>query len=280
MKQHCNGYYGWVMGCGAVLSVWVSPLCAQEAATPAIPVMLQQIEEALPIVPPPVNDAADGVTSILFSAGEREAIAQARDQYSGRSVAVESEADLLDQLQGIKAAKKPEEELQEKYYAQFYLESLMYHTPTDWMAWLKGSEVGKKFTPVALAANDVGIQVIRVAKEEITYEWKPKDWQQVSKAFKGDNPAIMLDQAQRVVIFTLRVNQTISSYDMQIREGAVSPTIFVAANGTDAGGKSLPAGVETSKVPAVAQPVPENKKPSSGGILSEYKKLEPAEPKP
>ncbi len=246
-------YCEWVMGVVA-LFLLVSPVWAQEAAAP---VVLQTLTAPLaqvgaapvqlaPTSPPPppvvVNLAPDGVVSVLFTAAETDAIAQARKQYSSRGTTEESEADLLDQLQGIKATKKPDAELQEKYYAQFYLESLIYHTPSDWMSWLKGSEVGKKFTPISLAANDVGIKVLRVGKEDMTYEWKPKDWQQVTRAFKGNNPAIVLDSAQRVVIFTLRVNQTISSYDMQIREGPVNPTIFVAGAGN--AGNPLPAAAD------------------------------------
>lgn len=265
MTFHQYRYYEWVMGVVA-LFFFVSPVWAQETAAPvvlqALTAPLAQVgiapAQPAPTSPPPppvvVNTAPDGVVSVLFTAVETEAIAQARKQYSSRGTAEESEADLLDQLQGIKATKKPDAELQDKYYAQFYLESLIYHTPSDWMSWLKGSEVGKKFTPISLAANDVGIKVLRVGKEDMTYEWKPKDWQQVVKAFKGNNPAIVLDSAQRVVVFTLRVNQTISSYDMQIREGPVSPTIFVAGGGADNAEKPLPAAADAGTAGVVPSP--------------------------
>lgn len=257
------------------------PVAAQQAPAPApIPPAGsearvagpdKQKEEVTPVAADP-----DLLTSLFFSSVESEAIAQARRQYASRGMAEESEQDLLDQLQGIMSAKKPEEELQEKYYAQFYLESLMYHTPKDWMAWLKVADISKKFTPDVMSANDIGIKVIGVDKENITFEWKPKDWISVSNAIKQADSTIVLDQTNHTVTFTLRVNQTLSAVDMKVTEGMITLTPIAGMEDT----KKTPEKPlqETSETVSKAEPSSgDDKTPASAGVLGLYKQLEPAQ---
>ncbi len=217
---------------------------------------------------------ADNSFSLFFSNKEREAIAQAKASYQER-VGRGSEADLLDQLQGIKEGTT-EDYLQSKYVAQFYLESLIYHQPADWTVWLKITDVSAKFTPEATtpvllsvadsstitdkagaekSANESSpatpaapadalkggdsaklaktlvpaeapekITVVKIAKEEAVFEWEPKAWSKVESAFKAGDPRIRLDYSRRKIIFTLTVNQTLTSSDMQIKEGFVPLT--------------------------------------------------------
>ncbi|MDX2072812.1 MAG: hypothetical protein SFX19_00425 [Alphaproteobacteria bacterium] len=222
------------------------------------------------------------LTSIFFTSVERDIIGQARTQYSGKTIPVESELDLLDQLQDIKAAKKPDEELQERFYAQFYLKSLLYHTPSDWLLWLKSNDSSKKFTPEILAAADIAISIIQVKKEEVTFEWTPKNWLQVSNAYTPGDPAIMLDQARHVVIFTLRVNQTITANDMRINEGVVNPKELSGDGGAplpaDAG-NPLQNNTGADKKP-VTGAAAESKKSASSAVLEQLKSLEPANKQP
>lgn len=292
MMRHEDSHYGTMVICLAALCFMAAPAWAQEAppvapapATPptAAPVVLQQPPAAKPPTPveaakPPAPLDPNSLTSLFFSPVEKEAITQARKQYSGQGVPEESEADLLDQLQGIKEVKKSREDVQEKFYAQFYLESLIYHTPNDWLVWLKSNEANKKFTPISLAETDIGLKVLRVDKEDITFEWSPKNWLRVSNAFKGNSPAISLDQNRHVVVFTLRVNQTLSTSDMQIAEGVVSTAPVVDAP-LLVPVKPLPVPAEVGKSPAdKVQSAPAEKR--QPGILSLYKDLESVDKKP
>ena len=210
----------------------------------ALPVWAQEIAPAtdpLSAAPPPPSQ----LKSLFFSDEEREAIAQARVQYQER-LQGPSEADLLDQLQGIKDALKPEESLEDRQYEQFYLESLIYHTPGDWTLWIKTIRGSEKFAPDTVAAPKNTLQLVAVNKENATFEWKPKNWAYVSKKYTDKNTDILLDAANKTVTFTLWVNQTMGSFDMTIIEGEA--TIVPIADGTAA-------------PTAATTPTTENKKP-------------------
>ena len=269
--------------CLAAAFPFASSVLAQQAPVPsppppnAVPGGAPAAQKTEAETANPVPADPNILVSLIFSQPEREAIAQARRQFSSHGTHEESEADLLDQLQGIMASTKPDEELEEKYYAQFYLESLMYHTPGDWMAWIKSGDVKKKFTQETVTASDVGITVVAVDKENITFEWKPKDWVWVSNVFKESKEPVLLNQNNHTVVFTLRTNQTLSAYDMKIVEGLLKLTPL-DTEGKQATEKTLPA--EPGTASAGVAPAG-GKKAVSAGILKQYKKIEPPpEPSP
>lgn len=202
---------GIIMQCACILWCWATPGWAEEK----------------PPAPAPVAVKEKKFTSLFFATSELETIAAAREGYTtGVGAPEESGSDLLDQVMGIGGGKKSKEEAQEKYYEQFYLESLIYHTPGDWMVWLKSSNTRKKFTPVFLEAQDIRIKILQINKEDVMLEWTPKHWAQVSKAFQAGNPSVVLNESKRIVVFRLRVNQTLSSHDMQLVEGVVQPVMM------------------------------------------------------
>lgn len=246
--------------------------------SPAAPVEKIDEKKTDEINTKPTAVDPNAIPSIFFTPNESAAIAQAREQYAGKVVPTENEADLLEQIQGIKAHAKPEEELQEKFYAQFYLQTLIYHTPTNWHAWLKGSEASKKFSPETHDAPELGITLIQANKEDITFEWKPKNWLQVSKVYKKGDPAIIMDESRHVIIFTLRVNQTMASIDMAIHEGVAVPTPVVegeaTAPNTAAAEKTLPAGEDAAKNTAVPPAVPAAQPAPPAGVAGAYQALE------
>lgn len=168
------------------------------------------------------------LTSLFFTDSERDAIAQARTQYQEKLIAP-SESDLLDQLQGIKNTQKAVE-LEDTQYEQFYLESLMYHTPTDWTLWIESIRGSDKYAHDTQEIPGRNLQVIQINKESVTFEWKPKNWSYVSKRFTGENSGIILNTDKKTVRFTLWVNQTMKSYDMSIAEGKAA-VVRIAESG-------------------------------------------------
>jgi hypothetical protein len=234
-------------GAALLMGLLAGPAWAQEAP-------------AVPAVKSPV------LTSLFFSATELEAISLARKQYMDRDVrATESEADLLDQLQGIKEAnQKPKEELQEKFYPQFYLETLIYHAPTDWTVWLKEGDISKKYTPDVVIPPEAPLKIITINKEDISFIWKPKGWVAASGAYKEGTPGINIDKEKQQVVFTLRVNQIMLGKDMQIKEGYTPPVA------------TEPAAVDVKDVP------PANAKPQAPAkvLKGAAPKVDPKTPPP
>jgi len=281
-----------------VVPVLLQPAITQVSSAELLAEPVVATAESVPVAPP------GALVSLFFSASEREAIAQAKKQFASKATKEESEEDLLDQLQGIKATKKKEQDLQEKYYAQFYLQTIMYHTPEDWTAWVKDSNGTKKYTAETPSAPDGTLRIIVINKEDVTFEWRPKNWPYVMNMFKQDNPLISLDANRQVVIFTLTVNQTMFSYDMQIKEGVVSLTP-VAAQAPAPDAKKEESKKEESKKEEAAKKeaeeaakntlpdpapadiksdtsvmTPAQVKKATGGILGLYKNLEPVDPRP
>lgn len=253
-----------MLACG----LWVMPAFAQQV-------------EGVPAV------KSSTLTSLFYGAPEREAIAQARKQYMERDTQTESEADLLDQLQGIKeATQKPKEELQEKVYAQFYLETLIYHKPSDWTIWLREGEERKRYTAEEPVPAESALKIIAINKEDISFTWKPRSWTAVSNAYKEGTPGVNIDKEKQQVVFTLRVNQMLASKEMEIKEGYTPPVATESAQAAQGGDAKA---ADTNAKPAAAKPQAgkpvapaAQPKPQAGGkkpatVLELYKSLEPAD---
>jgi len=204
-----------------------------------------------PVVPEEEEEVSMEAT-LFFSAREMESIELAKKQFLEGSTEVESEEDLLDQLQGIKALQQPDD-LTEKTFAQFYLKTLIYRTPTDWTIWVRESDVTKKYMPDTEIPAQARLKILAIGPEEVTFEWRPKNWQYVSTKFV-EGRGMNIDMARQMLIFTLRVNQTLSAYDMEIKEGVVAES---EANGKTAAPAPKPAVKKEPKKPAAPKPVPQ-----------------------
>lgn len=198
------------------------PIGATSPAAPANEGEKKPDETTAIVAPPPK------FRSFFFSDQELDAIGKVKAMYGRQGLgddAIYDEEDLLDQLNGIKINEEDkiveQPVVEEKYYTQFYLESLVYHAPNDWVVWLKEDGVGKKLLPLSAADAQASLRIIGTQKEYVVFEWKPVNWMRVAEAYKDENPDIIIDDKRRLVVFTLRTNQTLTSQDMQIKEGPV-----------------------------------------------------------
>jgi len=230
-----------------------APASAEQAPAPAEPAATGEEAEDIPEPESEATDSSTASATLFFSANEMESILSARQQFLEGIVDVEeSEADLLDQLQGIKSQQL--EEVNEKAFPQFYLETLMYRSPTDWTVYLKDGETSKKFTPATEIPENARLKIIVVKPEEVIFEWKPRNWVYVSGKFT-EGKGIKMDTARQMLIFGIGVNQTMSSYDMEIKEGVVTPVDIATANAA----KTAPAPKRPSGPPAARPPAPQKK---------------------
>lgn len=161
------------------------------------------------------------IESIFFSTDELEAINKAKQSYERKShggkpdEGVEEE-DFLKKLENLAAPKKAQTIFT---YPQFFLSSIVYNSASDWVLWINN----EKITP-ASGISPSGLKVIEISKEKATLEWHPEEMDKVAD-IEGDpnkNP-VKVDFINNKVIFTLRGNQTFTSYAMRIVEGKVLP---------------------------------------------------------
>ncbi|MFO0388621.1 MAG: hypothetical protein ACK502_02730 [Alphaproteobacteria bacterium] len=157
--------------------------------------------------------------SLFFTDKEVEKIRQSQEAYANRKVGVPEPTDFdeeewFSQVGEIKQARS-----QDRYftYPQFFLESLVFHTDVDWTIWLNGQRI----TP---ANGSQDITVTSVDKNQVTLQWRPGDFEKVKKAWaKAQHESIQVDEVAGLVFFTLKPNQTFSSYVMKVLEGKVLP---------------------------------------------------------
>lgn len=161
------------------------------------------------------------VESLFFTKTEMEKIRLAASAFANRRSGdiASSEFDVegyLSQAEKIKQARA-----QERYYTypQFYLESLVFHTDTDWSVWING----RKIISSSNNENDE-IFVESITKSQVTVRWRPYDMERLRENFQkqavNDETVEIQDDA---VYFALKPNQTFSSYAMRVLEGKLLP---------------------------------------------------------
>ncbi len=189
------------------------PMPPQAVPQPGIP----QPDAPQPAVQQPVGP----LESIFYSDKEVEKIRLAVLSYTNRGGTTTVREDFsaeewFSQVGEIKQARS-----QDRYYTypQFFLESLVFHTDTDWTVWLNGQRI----TPES-KQHSSEIKVVGIDKNQVTLQWTPADFERVRKTWENNsNEFVMLDQAARMVSFVLKPNQTFSSYVMKVLEGKVLP---------------------------------------------------------
>src|SRR5262249_23080314 len=89
------------------------------------------------------------------------------------------------------------------------------------------------------------------------------------------NQSVNVDSAQGIVSFTLRPNQTFSSYAMRVLEGRVKPVTIEHPD--SAAANPLPPGAAETAAPKNALPVADSKpEPKEGlsGLINRYEQMQ------
>jgi hypothetical protein len=206
----------------AVKSEDVPPEASSSSVPGARGVAMPEVTIAQPSINPaaPVGAPAGPVKSLLYTQSEIASINNALAVYASRgagaNVADEGK-DFLNQLQNAHGDRQVEKFF---VYPQFYLESLAYHTPSDWSVRING----RKLTQTV--PKDEELHILAIDKEKTQVEWKPLNMQKVAAVWNNSpDSSIDVDLRRGTVIFTLRHNQTFSSYVMRVLEGKVRPVI-------------------------------------------------------
>ena len=173
--------------------------------------LLELLEEPENVNAAPVESP---VLSLFFTPQQSEEIRRAQNIYLGKA------ADVPVSPGAPVTLVTPDDPIESAvvYYPQFTLSSILYHTPSDWAVWMDG----KKFTPASLEHNE--LKLLEVNKESARFQWTPstsQPYQNMWKKTPGSGIELRLDE--KLIFFTLRPNQTLSSGKMRIVEGTPAP---------------------------------------------------------
>jgi hypothetical protein len=216
----------------------------------------------------PGRDPAPRLRSLFFSAEEIVAIRAAIASYKRRA------ANLGEEITEDEMLKLPgfQEAPSSRFftYPQFFLESLVYHSPKDWVIWLNSQKITH-----ASANITTDIRVLAIDENQVKLEWHPAVMERIMDVWqKNPTEGITVDSANGTVTFSLHTNQTFSSYVMRVLEGKVMPVT-----------------IDTDQLPLKETVVPEEAADSGiipaakasereglGGLIDAYQQLEERKP--
>ena len=211
---------------------------AAEAAAPAAPAVADGA----------VSEAADATKpggkpipkSIFFSDGDMADIRRALANFDISRRGGPIDVDYLTRISEIGKKKGSPSATREKrmyIYPQFYLSSIIYNSSTDWIVWLDNHKITPESMKAADEAKERGdptqvssgvrkldVRAINVNPKDATFEWSPASMERALLTWDpfADN-GVRVDMTRGVISFTLRPNQTFSSYRMMAMEGKLIP---------------------------------------------------------
>lgn len=163
------------------------------------------------------------IRSLFFTPAEvadiRYAVNIYRKNTTGQSMGEDmDEEDFLNKLVGMKRTTESNRYFQ---YPQFFLESLVYHTATNWIIWVNGQKLTQ-----ASPVEGAELSVLAIDKDKVSLLWRPVLMERVNATWSQlpeHDSGVMVHDKDKSVQFTLRPNQTFSSYVMSVLEGKMAP---------------------------------------------------------
>jgi hypothetical protein len=219
---------------------------------------------------------ANKIKSVFFTREEMQDIRLAvntyRKHFAGKNKDAEfNEEDFISQLTGMRKSKKTSRYFM---YPQFYLQSVVYDSPKSWVVWINDSTRNQKInqdTP----QDDTEIHVLSINENTVKFEWRPVAMEKVLEVWeKSPNEEVIVDKFRGTVRFTLRPNQTFSSFVMRPLEGKVVPVTI--DNNIGEAVIAAPAPVRTPEAADAAAP----KKEGLSGLIGAYSNIGKEAPKP
>lgn len=234
-------------------------LCANAALAQTTVLTAPGNAQVLPPVPPAVHATAapaetkeeDSMpTSLFFSSDDELRLANAVNIYKKNleAEATNAEKATLQSQQILEEFASAKEVPKTFTYPQFFLEFLVYHTPSDWYVRVNGQEM----RPDKSQNSGNAFSIVNVTNDKVLFKWKPVDMKRVldvwekaaakrnttketsNQPIKMDFSAnsasdrmadlsVSVNRDEKTVLFTLHPNQTFSSYAMRAFEGKLMP---------------------------------------------------------
>lgn len=216
---------------GILLLLGAHAAFAQDATLPA-DVTIGEAAKPPAEPPPPAVATKPGASelpaSIFFSPAELGRIRAALDSYERSKRLKLSDAenqakDFLNQLTDGEFKKQDAKEEKIFVYPQFFLTSLVYHGPQDWVVIINNQRFASK-----AAQENAELKLLSVDSEKVSLQWKPRKLEKVEESWTRAGPVsgVEFDRLAGLVTFILRPNQTFSSYAMRVAEGKLIPYVI------------------------------------------------------
>lgn len=192
-----------------------------DAAAPAMnPAMNMEPHKPETKEAPPANNEPE-IKSLLFSDTDIATIHSARLFYEQHSNGVVdssiAEDDFLKNLEKITILKSYSDP-KSFTYPQFFLSSIAYYSPDNWVVWVNDEKITQDS-----GVSAAGLRVMEIDKEKVVFDWKPARMDKIlDNDYSPDNP-VKVDFIENKVSFVLKANQTFTSYAMQVVEGKILP---------------------------------------------------------
>lgn len=209
--------------CSLVSQVFLMQGAAYAQVPPAIENGEASAEGAPPAVAPlsAIIPEENRIKSLLFTPEEISDIRYALNIYrkhSGGAAENENfdEEDFLNRLTGLRKAPETNRFF---VYPQFFLESLVYHSPNNWAIWINNQKITQDSPK-----ESTDLTVLEIDKDKVQIKWRPVSMQKVNEMWaRIPNKEVVVDKRKGAVIFTIKPNQTFSSYVMHVLEGKMRP---------------------------------------------------------
>jgi hypothetical protein len=260
----------------------VSPTPAAPAPAESTPAAIEPAPPADAVVPTPALEEAapastapseEGVArSIFFSSEQLNSIKQARKSYerriSGQPGEDEfKEDEFLKKLENL-VTEAPDD--QPFTYPQFFLSSILYRSQNDWAIWLNNIKITQD------PETQKDIAVLAIDTQKVTLQWRPARMDKITDIGKStDASGVKLDFINGKVEFTLRGNQTFSSYSMSVVEGRVPQMTLQPKNALATNPVAMPGAPAASPgMPAMPGGAPARPdRTGLGGLIGAYEAI-------
>lgn len=209
-----------------------APAPSQDTAPIAEPVAMNEPPDAIfPSLPQEKKEdimattpITVGIPSIMYTSEEMHKLRRVIAIYEANRYAMEGRAKNAAQgeddfLKVLESQKKVASNVYT--YPQFFLESIVYHSPKDWSVWISGEKIAHNAPSLR---GD--LTVMEITKNSVLLRWKPEleDLERARQTWKKNpNDKVRADVAEGTFEFTLLPNQAFSAYDMTLIEGKIPP---------------------------------------------------------
>lgn len=174
------------------------------------------------------DGADDELKSLLLSDSDIASIRSARTYYERHLNGSNNGIAEDDFLKGLEKMSNLQDNKDKSFtYPQFYLASIAYRSANDWVVWVNDEKITQES-----GISAAGLRIIQIDNNKITVEWKPQRMDKIADIDSSGNDAVKVDFLNNMVTFSLKANQTFTSYAMRVVEGKVPPVTVELSNST------------------------------------------------
>ena len=112
----------------------------------------------------------------------------------------------------------------------YYLKSLLYYSPDDWVVWLNDEKISKDSKADLVKILKIDQTSVNIIIEDVDLSLYSSDWKEELYKISGtdyftDKKSIIFDSGRKLLSFVLKTNQTFIGETLEIVEGRYSESV-------------------------------------------------------